>query len=47
MVVSDGQYYQQAMIGSQLSEKIEKNEVRNMCVIRVKDSVTNVIQNRR
>ena len=47
LVVSDSQHYQQAMVATQLNEKILSEEVQKLGLIKLTEVICNVVQNRR
>lgn len=47
LVVSDSQYYQQAMLATQLNELVSSGTISPFCIIRVTESIVNSVSGRR
>lgn len=47
LVVSDGEYYQQAMLGIQQNELINSGTLQSNCIVRLKEYLCNPIQGKR
>jgi len=46
VIISDGEHFVQGMLASQLNHMIESNKIVENTVIRVKESITNLVQNK-
>ena len=47
LVVSDGQYYMQAMLATQLNDLVTNNELQKFCVVRLDEYICNSVQDRK
>ena len=47
LVLSDGDYYQQGMLATQLNNKVESGELKVMSIITMHKFICNVVANRR
>jgi len=47
LVISDGQHFMQAMLATQLNNMVEQNEIAKLSVVRLREFICNVVQNRK
>ena len=47
LVISDSQYYQQAMLGMQLNELVTSQQLTTSCIVQLDDYLCNKVQGRR
>ena len=45
--MSDGQYYMQAMLATQLNDLVTNNELQKFCVIKLDEYICNSVQERK
>ncbi len=47
VVLSDGKHYMQALLASQVTEKVRSDSIKKFCVVRLDEFVCNLVHNKR